>query len=181
MSPPAHFKCNDIVTCIQQSHKMVTHLPLACIAIVSVPFAPKFHIHVNQVIPHKDIRLWDILLKRQWTEWLTRLFTGITNNPCTNKYHLQSDETDSLIPQNFWCELLGGVAILKNLQILFILWGLLGAVLISPNAIASFLLCWHNWNTNSSSSTTCRTNLVEGTYPTLCMSPNNLCRSAWIQ
>jgi hypothetical protein len=57
--------CRDIGTYIQQSHKMVTHLPVAFIEIVSVPFAPTFHIHVNQVIPHKDIRLLDILLKRQ--------------------------------------------------------------------------------------------------------------------
>jgi len=62
MSPPAHFKCNT-GTCIQQSHKMVTHLPVAFIEIVSVPFAPTFHIHVNQAIPHEDIRLLDMLLK----------------------------------------------------------------------------------------------------------------------
>jgi len=42
---------------------MVTHLPVAFIEIVSVPSAPTFHIHVKQAIPHKDIRLLDMLLK----------------------------------------------------------------------------------------------------------------------
>ncbi len=42
---------------------MVAHLPVAFIEIVSVPFAPTFHIHVKQAIPHKDIRLLDMLLK----------------------------------------------------------------------------------------------------------------------
>jgi len=54
-------------------------------------------------------------------------------------------------------------------------------VLLIPSAIATLSLWWHNWNTNSSSSTTCTTNLVQGTYPTSCMSPDNLCKSAWIQ
>jgi hypothetical protein len=66
MSPPAHFKCNNTGTCIQQFHKMVTHLPVAFIEIVSVPFAPTFHIHVNQAIPHKDIRLLNMVLKTKW-------------------------------------------------------------------------------------------------------------------
>jgi hypothetical protein len=156
MSPPAHF--DNTGTCIQQSHKMVTHLPVAFIEIVSVPFAPTFHIHVNQAIPHDNIRLLDMLLKTKWTwHWLTRLITGITSSPCTNKYHLESDQSDSLIPQYFWGERLGSVAILKNLQIFFIWRGLVGAVLMSPSAIATLSLWWHNWYTNSSSSTTCTT------------------------
>jgi hypothetical protein len=47
-------------------------------------------------------------------------------------------------------------------------------VLMSPNAIASFSLWWHKCNTfsSSSSSTSCRTNLVSG--------PGNLYSSAQI-
>jgi hypothetical protein len=54
-------------------------------------------------------------------------------------------------------------------------------MLLIPSAIATLSLWWHNWNTNSFASTTCTTNLVQGTYPTSCMSPDNLCKSAWIQ
>ncbi len=53
------------------------------------------------------------------TQWLTRQNTGITSSPCTNKYHLQSDQSDSLIPQYFWGKLLGSVAILKNPESFF--------------------------------------------------------------
>jgi hypothetical protein len=56
-----------------------------------------------------------------------------------------------------------------------------GVVLMSPNAIASFSLWWHKWNTFFSSSTSCRTNFVQGIYQhRACMSLNNLCSSAWI-
>jgi hypothetical protein len=54
-------------------------------------------------------------------------------------------------------------------------------LLLIPSAIATLSLWSHNWNTNSSSSTTCTTNLVQGTYPASCMSPDNLCKYAWIQ
>jgi hypothetical protein len=58
---------------------------------------------------------------------------------------------------------------------IIVIWTILGGrALMSPNGIASFSY----GDTNSSSSTTCRTNLVQGTYPTSCMSPDNLCRSA---
>jgi len=81
-------------------------------------FCPHISHTCQPSFPHDNIRLLDILLKTTWTwQWLTRLITGITSSPCTNKYHLESDQSDSLIPQYFWGERLGSVAIFKNLQI----------------------------------------------------------------
>ncbi len=58
--------------------------------------------------------------------------------------------------------------------------GVRGDVLMSLNAIASFWLWLHKWNTFSSSSPSSRTNSVQGTYPAWCMRTDNLCSSAWI-
>ncbi len=58
--------------------------------------------------------------------------------------------------------------------------GVPGALSTNPNAIASFSLWWHKWNAFSSSSTSCRTNFVQGTYLASWMSPDNLYSSAWI-
>ncbi len=54
--------------------------------------------------------------------------------------------------------------------------GVPGAVLMSLNAIASFSLLWHNWNTFPSS-TSSRTNFIQGMYPGSYISPDNLCSS----
>ncbi len=55
-----------------------------------------------------------------------------------------------------------------------------GAVLMSPHATANFSLWWRTWNSFSSSPTPSSTNLVYGTYPASCKSPNNLFSSAWL-
>jgi hypothetical protein len=47
---------------------------------------------------------------------------------------------------------------------------------MSLNAIASFSLLWHDWNTFPSS-TSSRTNFVQGTYPGSYLSRDNLCSS----
>jgi hypothetical protein len=58
--------------------------------------------------------------------------------------------------------------------------GVLGAMLMSPNAIANFLLWWYKWNTFFSSSTSYKTKLVQGTNLTSYMNLANLCSFAWI-
>ncbi len=60
----------------------------------------------------------------------------------------------------------------------FLIWR--GAVLMTPNAIASFSLWWHKWNTFSSSSTSYRSTFIQGMYPASCNRPDNCCSSAWI-
>jgi hypothetical protein len=57
--------------------------------------------------------------------------------------------------------------------------GVPGGVLMSPNAMANFSLWWHNWSNFSSSSTSCKTNFVSGTYPASCICADNLFNSVW--
>ncbi len=62
---------------------------------------------------------------------------------------------------------------------LFIIWsGGPWAMLMTPNVIASFMLQWHKWDTISTCFTSCRRDLVYGTYPVVCRSPDNLCSCA---
>ncbi len=66
------------------------------------------------------------------------------------------------------------VEVWQSLQILkffLIRRGVPRAVLMRLNAIASFSLWWHKWNNFSSSSTSSRTNSVQGTYPGIMHEP----------
>lgn len=49
-----------------------------------------------------------------------------------------------------------------------------------PNAIDSFSLSWHKWDTFSSLSTSCGANWVSGMYPELVVEPGNFSSSACI-
>ncbi len=95
---PIHTEWSDHEpTCplqVQQHWHMYSAIPqnahtpsVAFIEIVSVPFVPTFHIHVNQAIPHKDIRLLDMLLKTKWTwhsDWQDRLLALPVVHALTN-------------------------------------------------------------------------------------------------
>ncbi len=106
--------------------------------------------------------MWEQIPSSKWWKWLTSL-TMIT--------------LPSIFEMNF-------VEVWKSSQTL---WSFIisswvpGAVLMSPNSTASFLLRWHKWNTFSSSSTSCSTNFsIYGTYSASYMSPDNLFSSAQI-
>jgi hypothetical protein len=108
--------------------------------------------------------------KMNLIEWLTRQTTGITNGPCKKKYHvLKSDESNSH-PSPWLLQLvlkwtLWESGIFTNPQIFcYSDWSTRSCV-DEPIAIASFLLWWYKWNTLSSSSTLCSTNLVYCTTP----------------
>ncbi len=110
----------------------------------------------------------------------TRQITGINSSPYKNKHHLQSDESDWHPSPLFLSQLfeMNFVEVWQSSQtrrFFLIQRGVPGAVLMSPNAIASFSLWSHKGNTFSSSSTSSSTNSVQGTYRASCINPDNLC------
>ncbi len=125
------------------------------------------------------------LLQTEWAliQWLTRQTIGIhaRANIILKVMKAIGIPHHDCSPNHLWNQLCGVVAVPTNLQFFFVIWsGVPGAVLMSPNAIASFSLWWHKWNTFSSSSTSYNTNLVYSLYPASSMSPDNFFSSARI-
>jgi hypothetical protein len=101
-----------------------------------------------------------------WTNTILKVMKCIPHQYCS--------------PDYLWNELAGSVVVTTYPQILCDTKWSLGGVLMSPNAMASFLLQLHKWSRSSSCSTSCRTISISGTYPSCVMDFYNLSSSAWI-
>lgn len=117
---------------------------------------------------------------RKWSNYWHYQYFLHEQTPASKCWNQLVSLTLIALPTTFIMNLIELWQSLHTLRFLIIWSSIPGGVLISPNAITSFSLWWHNWNSHSSSSASCMTNFVSGTYLTSFICPNNLFSSAWI-
>ncbi len=117
---------------------------------------------------------------RKWSNYWHYQYFLHEQTPASKRRNQLVSLTMIALPTTFIMNLIELWQSLHTLRFLIIRSCIPGGVLISPNAITSFSLWWHNWNSYSSSSTSRMTNFVSGTYLTSFICPNNLFSSAWI-
>jgi hypothetical protein len=138
-------------------------------------------IHVCAWVTHKlhvaKTQMWFVGCKKNWVIFMLCCMWHDQSSPSFTTFVVNYFDCS---PNYFWNALCVSVPIFPNVRILSYLERSTRTVLMRPNAIVSFSLWGFKWKTFFCSPTSCTRSFIQGTYPTSCINPNNLCNYAWI-